>query len=258
MKLSGKVAIVTGGGTGIGRGIALKFAQAGADVVVASRRLPVIEKAAEEVRALGRRSLAVQTDVSKKTDVDNLIQKAMDEFGVIDIFVNNAAGGGPGHRAPIVEMTEEFWDIGIDITLKGVFSCTQAVLPHMMKRRYGKIINIASLSGRGRTHVGDGYYGPAKAGVIQLTKVAAMEAGPYGINVNCIAPGYIVTEKTFTPERRKAAEKYDRDVKKQTVLGRAGKPEDIANLALFLASDEASFITGQLICCDGGRTDISS
>jgi len=257
MKLSGKVAIVTGGGTGIGRGIALKFAQAGADVVVASRRLPVIEKAAEEIKALGRRSLAVQTDVSKKTDVDNLVQRVMDEFGAIDILVNNAAGG-TGHRAPIVEMTEEDWDVGIDITLKGVFSCTQAVLPHMMKRRYGKIINIVSLSGRGRTHIGDGYYGPAKAGVIQLTKVAAMEAGPYGINVNCIAPGYIVTEKTFTPERKKGAEKYDRDVKKQTVLGRAGKPEDIANLALFLASDEASFITGQLICCDGGRTDISS
>ena len=257
MKLSGKVAIVTGGGTGIGRGIALKFAKAGVDVVVASRRLPLLEKVAEEVRALGRRSLAVQTDVSKKTDVDNLVQKAMDEFGVIDILVNNAAGG-TGHRAPIVEMTEEDWDVGIDITLKGVFSCTQAVLRHMMKRRYGKIINIASLSGRGRTHIGDGYYGPAKAGVIQLTKVAAMEAGPYGIYVNCIAPGYIVTEKTFTPERKKGAEKYDRDVKKQTVLGRAGKPEDIANLALFLASDEASFITGQLICCDGGRTDISS
>jgi len=155
-------------------------------------------------------------------------------------------------------MTEEDWDVGIDITLKGVFNCTQAVLSHMMKQRYGKIINIASLAGIGRTNIGDGYYGPAKAGVIQLTKVTAMEAGPYGINVNCIAPGQIPTEEKLAVRSKEEEEKSIERAKRVSVLGRRGSAEDIANLALFLASDEASFITGQLICCDGGRTDISS
>ena len=259
MKLNGKVAIVTGSGGkgGIGEAIVKKFASEGAAVVVNALHIEHAQQVADEIKNQGGRAIAIKADVANRAEVQNLVDSTLEKFKAIHILVNNASGG-TGHRAPIVEMTEEDWDRGIDVTLKGVFNCIQAVLPHMMKQRYGKIISTASLAGRGRTRVGDGVYGPAKAGLIQLTKVAAMEAGPYGINVNAMTPGFVLTGKMLTPQRREHIEKYTEHIKKLTVLGRVGKPEDMANLALFLVSDEADFITGQLICCDGGRTDISS
>ncbi len=250
--LKDRVAVVTGGGTGIGRSIALEFAKAGADVVVASRRLAVIEKVAQEIRALGRRSLAVQTDVSQKADVDNLVERVMNEFGAIDILVNNA---GIQLKAPFLEVPQEDWDITLDINVKGVFNGIQAAASHMMQQRYGKIINISSIFGTGVVMGSMAAYSTAKAGVIQLTKIAARELGPYGINVNAIAPGLIVIPSIYDGRSKEEAEQHIREAEKRAVLGRTGTPEDVANVALFLASDDSSFITGQVICVDGGRMD---
>ena len=245
--LEGRVAIVTGGSAGIGRRIALEFAKAGADVVVASRRLAVLEEVAQEIRALGRRSLAVQTDVTKKADVDNLVQKVMDEFGVIDILVNNAGiFAGPS----FLELDEDEWDRVIDTNLKSCYLCCQAVGKRMVERKKGCIINVSS--NVGVTTCG-GYSGPypvAKAGEIMLTKGLAWELGKYNIRVNAIAPGNIRTEMTRSwwsdPE-------FVERMKVDRPLGRFGEPEEIASVALFLASDAASYITGETIVADAGK-----
>ncbi len=252
-KLDQRVAIVTGGGTGIGRSIALALAKEGADVVVCSRKMANLEKVAEEVKALGRRSLAIAADVSVKKQVQNMVKQTVDEFGRIDILVNNA---GILRIATILETTEQDWGEVIDINLKGVFLCTQAVAKQMMAQKYGKIINISSICGRGGA-LGDGpSYCVSKAGVIQLTQNAAFELGPYGINVNCIAPGLILTPMARSTQ--KTAEEFEQfleERKKAAVLDRLGNPEDIARVALFLASEAASFISGQTIPVDGGRTN---
>ncbi len=253
MKLTGKVAIVTGSGQGIGKAIATKFASEGAAVVVCARSIDKVHQVVDEIKNQGGTALALRTDVANRADVHNLVKSTLENFKAIHILVNNAAIRRP---APLVEMTEEDWDVVLDVDLKGVFNCTQAVLGHMMQQRYGKIINISSILGLGVPRVGVGNYGAAKAGVIQLTKVTAMEAGSYGINVNAIAPGLVITEGTYT--RRSSKEEAERQIKEskeRAVLGRSGRPEDIANLALFLASDDSNFITGQVICCDGGRQD---
>jgi len=249
-KLDHRVAIITGGGTGIGRSIALEFAKEGADVVVGSRNLANLEKVTEEIKALGRRSLAVVTDVSIPEQVDNLVKQTIDKFSRVDILVNNA---GTIFKATLLEMTEQVWDDVLDTNLKGVFLCTQAVARQMMKQKYGKIINIASIAGRGVSYPGMSSYCASKAGVIELTKCYARELGPYGINVNAIAPGMIVTDIL----RREAenVEQFIEDRKKLAVLGRIGTTQDVANLALFLASKDSSFISGQAIPIDGGRTD---
>ena len=252
-KLDRRVAIVTGGGTGIGRSIALEFAKEGADVVVCSRKKANLEKVAEEIKALGRRSLAVATDVSVKKQVQNMVKQTVDEFGRVDILVNNAA---TLHTTMLLDTSEEVWDEVIDINLKGVFLCTQAVARQMMEQKYGKIINISSICGRGGA-LGDGpSHCASKAGVIQLTQCAAFELGSYGINVNCIAPGLILTPMARSTQ--KTAEEFERfleERRKAAVLDRVGNPEDIANVALFLASEAASFISGQTIPVDGGRTN---
>jgi 3-oxoacyl-[acyl-carrier protein] reductase len=152
-------------------------------------------------------------------------------------------------------MPEEKWDEVLEVDLKGVFLCTQAVLPIMMKQRYGKIINISSISGDGNFDPGMSAYAAAKGGVIQLTKVTAKEAGPYNINVNSIAPGSVLTDLTYSGRTKEYVEKHIENRKKAAALGRMGTREEIAKLALFLASDDSSFITGQLIRCDGGRLD---
>lgn len=251
-KLEQRVAIVTGGSTGIGRNIALEFAKAGADIVVASRNLANLEKVADEVRALGRRSLAVVTNVCVAEQVRNMAKRTAEEFGRIDILVNNA---GIIRRAKLLEMTEELWDDVLDTNLKSVFLCTQAVAKYMIEQRYGKIINLASIAGRGYNYPGLAIYSTAKASVIELTKCYAKELGPYGINVNAMAPGLIQTGiyvRGRTPEQ---VREFEEEMKKAAVLGRLGTTQDIADLALFLASDASSFISGQTIPVDGGRTD---
>ena len=256
MKLTGKVAIVTGSTRGIGKAIAMSFASEGAAVVVTARHIEQGHQVVDEIKNQGGTAIAFKADVTNRADVHNLVKSTLENFKAIHILVNNA---GITRHASLLEMTEEDWDAVLDVDLKGVFNCTQAVLGHMMEQRYGKIINISSGAGVGVTYVGMANYGAAKAGVIQLTKVTAMEAGPYGINVNCIAPGLIPTEIHYTHTRavltKEEVEKFIEKGDERAMLGRVGRPEDIANLALFLASDDSSFITGQVICCDGGRHD---
>ena len=246
--LGGKVAIITGGGTGIGRSTALLFAEAGADVVVGGRTLVVLEKVAEEVRTLGKRSLAMPVDITKKADIDSLVQKVMGEFGAIDILVNNA---GQFLGEQLIDTPEKHWDQIMDIDLKGHYLCSQTVAKIMMKQKSGKIINVASDLGIRVSQTG-GAYCIAKAGVFMLTKVLAKELAPYNIRVNTILPGLIRTpmsEGTWTnPERLKWWENA-------TLLGRIGEPDEIANAALFLASDASSYITGHTIFVEGGLLD---
>jgi len=247
LPLEGKVAIVTGGGTGIGRSIALEFARAGADVVVGSRKLANLEKVATEIKALGRRSLAVPADITKKADVDNLVQKVLDEFGKIDILVNDA---GVNTGASFLEHSEEEWDAILDTNLKGYFLCSQAVGKIMVEQGKGNIISIASNLGV-RPLQASVAYCVSKAGVIMLTKVMARDFARYNIRVNAIAPGAIKTDllqfRANDPESLKQlAALYP--------LGRIGEPEEVASVALFLASDASSFITGDTIILDGGRT----
>ncbi len=249
MKLIGKVAIVTGSGRGIGKAIAKKFASEGASVVVNALHIEGASRVVGEIKNQGGIAIAIKADVANRADIHNLIKSTLENFKTIHILVNNA---GIIRRVPLLEITEEDWDVVLDVDLKGVFNCTQAVLGHMMEQRYGKIINISSMSGVGFPGEGMANYAAAKAGIIQLTKATASEAGSYGINVNCIAPGLIVTEMTYFQRTKEEAERYIEGAKKRAALGCVGGPEDIANLALFLASDDSNFITGQVICCDGG------
>ena len=246
LSLEGKVAIVIGGGTGIGRGIALEFAKAGADVVVASRRLSVLEKVAEEVTTLGRRSLAVQTDISRKTDVDNLVQRVMGEFGSIDILVNDAV---IFNMTPVIEISEDDWDRTFNVNLKGYYLCCQAVGKGMVERRKGSIINVASTAGFRVGLTNSSIYSIAKAGVIMLSRGLAWELGSYNVRVNAIAPGPVRVEWNQSwwsdPERLKQEEA-------RMPLGRMGEPSDIGSVAVFLASDASSYMTGSTIVVDGG------
>jgi NAD(P)-dependent dehydrogenase (short-subunit alcohol dehydrogenase family) len=246
LSLEGQVAIVTGGGTGIGRGIALEFAKAGADVVVASRRLSVLEEVAEEVTALGRRSLAIQTDISRKTDVDNLVRRVMGEFGGIDILVNNAV---LFTGTPVIEISEDDWDKTFDVNLKGYYLCSQAVGRGMVERKKGNIINVASTAGFRVGPTNSTIYSIAKAGVIMLSRGLARELASYNVRVNTIAPGPVRVERSqnlwSNPERLKQEEA-------RMPLGRMGEPSDIGSVAVFLASEASSYMTGSTIVVDGG------
>jgi len=252
-KLDNKVAIITGGGTGIGRTISLTFANEGAKVVVSSRNIANLAEVVKEIKLLRQQSLAIATDVGVKQQVENMVEQTMHEFGRIDILVNNA---GILRATGIMDTSEEVWDEVMDINLKGVFLCTQAVAKYMIKQQDGRIINISSISGRGGGLDDGPSYCTSKAGVIQLTQNAAFELGPYGINVNCIAPGLIITPMVYGGGRtREEVQAYLEGRKSAAVLGRLGEPEDIAKVALFLASEDSSFICGQTIPVDGGRTN---
>ncbi len=255
MRLDEKVAIVTGSGSGLGKAAVLLMAREGASVVVNGRNVAAIDKVVTEITRAGGTAIGVKADVSKRSDVRDLMKTTVEKFGQIDILVNNA---GIVRRRPFLELTDEDWDGVLAVNLKGMYNCIQAVAEHMMQKRYGKIINISSVAALGITpHSGSASanYAASKAGVIQLTKSAARELGPYGVNVNCIAPGTVFTPMMLATRPKEVVDKYIEFVKQHTVLNRLGQPEEIANLVLFLASDESSYIAGQLICCDGGRTD---
>jgi 3-oxoacyl-[acyl-carrier protein] reductase len=245
MKLKGKVAIVTGSGRGIGREIALLLAKEGANVVVTSRTQEEIEKVVKEIKALKVKALGVKIDVSNFKEVNQLVEKTIKQFGRIDILVNNA---GIADLVFFNQMTEEQWDKMMSIDLKGVFNCTRAVINQMIKQKYGKIVNISSVAGTALGFIGSTHYSAAKAGIIGFTQSLAMEVASYGINVNSIAPGIIETNMTINALGKKGLEEFA----KQIPMGRTGKPEDIANLLVFLVSDDASYITGQVITVDGG------
>jgi len=243
MRLANKVAIVTGGSRGIGLAIARRFASEGAAVVVGDLDLEAARLAAAELEKLGVGAEAVKCDVAQIEDAELLASHALNRFGRIDILVNNA---GITRDRLLLRMSESDWDVVIAVNLKGAFNCTKAVAKTMLRQRSGRIINIASVVGL-IGNAGQANYAASKAGVIGLTKSLAREMAGRNITVNAIAPGFIETKMTEDlPESVRQA------FMSRIPLGRAGTPEDVANAALFLASDESSYITGQVICVDGG------
>lgn len=242
--LKGKCAIVTGAAKGIGKAIALKLASLGANIVLNYRSSE--EKAIEtenEIKALGVEVLRVKGDISNISDVENLINTAKEKFGKIDIMVNNA---GITKDTLILRMKEEDFDSVININLKGVFNCLKTITPVMVKQREGKIINLSSVVGLSG-NAGQVNYAASKAGVIGMTKSLAKEVGARGITVNAVAPGFIETDMTEV-----LGDKFKEEAKKAIPLKRLGKPEDVANVVAFLASEDANYITGQVIQVDGG------
>jgi len=247
MKLKGKIAIVTGASQGIGRGISLGLAEAGADVVVnCDRNIEGAETVAHEIRALGRRAIVAQADVSKSDDVNRMVQQTLRAFGTIDILVNNA---GIFISSPIEDLKEEDWDRVMGVNLKGVFLCCQAVGRHMIEGESGgSIINVASISGL-MPEVSGGAYTPSKAGVLALTRLLAIEWAKYGIRANALSPGPIMTplqRAAFPSEKLLAARN------RAVPMNRHGTPEEMAKVVVFLASDDSSYITGADITADGG------
>jgi NAD(P)-dependent dehydrogenase (short-subunit alcohol dehydrogenase family) len=255
--LAGRVAVVTGGATGIGRAIAVKFAEQGSDVIIADINLSDAEVTAREVRRAGRSGLAIRCDVSKAQEVRHVVAKAMEHYGKIDILVNNA-GKGPGAVSPdrlgVAHISEEEWDGLVAINLKGAFLFSREVVPHMKQRRYGKIINISSI-GWILPPMPSAHYNAAKAGIVGLTLDMASELASWNINVNAILPGPTRTEfytemvKGYTEDER---EGFFERLGRVTPLGRMGRPEDVAYAAVFLASDWADYITGACIPVSGG------
>jgi 3-oxoacyl-[acyl-carrier protein] reductase len=246
LKLEGKVAIVTGAGRegkGIGRSIALVLAAEGADIVIADYVPEAAEAVAQEVRSLGRKAIAVRANVADPKDAENIVHRAVDEFGKVDILINNA---GITRDALIPRMSEEDWDLVIDTNLKGTFNCTKAVTRPMLKQRSGKIVNVSSVMGI-IGNVGQANYSASKAGIIALTKTAARELGSRGIDVNAVAPGFIHTAMTD-----ELPESVRENIEGRIPLNRLGTPEDVAKLVLFLCTDDSDYITGQVINVDGG------
>jgi NAD(P)-dependent dehydrogenase (short-subunit alcohol dehydrogenase family) len=245
--LPGRVAVVTGGRRGIGKAIALALAEAGAGIALCDRIIDdgELEAVAEKVKRVGRRSLAVKADITNRADVDSLVQKVVDEFGAIDILVNNAA---TNIRAPLLELGEEGWDRVIDTDLKGYYLCSQAVGRIMVERKRGNIINIASTAAL-KAAPEMGAYCIAKAGVVMLTRVLALELAQYNIRVNAIAPFMVKTKFSqplwSEPETLK-------QIESEIPLGRLAETNDITGSVLFLASDASSYITGQTVIVDGG------
>jgi dehydrogenase/reductase SDR family protein 4 len=246
ISLEGKVALVTGGSRGIGRASAMAFADAGADVVVASRKLPDLEVVAGEIKAKGRKGLAVASHIAKIEESKNLVEEVMAEFGRIDILLNNA-GTNP-YFGPLMNAEEWAWDKTMDVNLKGQFFLSQLVARVMKEQGRGCIINTASVAGLRAGELS--IYGVTKAALIMLTQCMAKEWGQYGIRVNAIAPGIIKTrlseELWKDPEVRRAAEQG-------CAMVRLGEPEEVASVVLFLASDASSYVTGETIVIDGGE-----
>jgi len=245
-RVDGKVALITGGSRGIGKAIALALAEAGADVALASRKLPELEATAEEIHKMGRKAVPVQANVRHLPEIDNLVKKTMEEFGRIDILVNNA-GTNPVFGS-IFKMDETVWDIIMGLNLKGYFFLSQAVAKIMCDKGGGTIINTASEGGL-RPAIGLGAYSVSKAGVIMLTQVLAQELGQYNIRVNAIAPGVI---KTRLSEALWSDPTRVKETENNTALGRIAEPEEMADAVLFFASEASSYITGQTILLDGG------
>jgi len=243
MNLTEKVAIVTGSGQGIGREIALTLAGRGASVVVSDINPVTAGEVAAEITADNGKSIAITADVTAQEEVASLVDQTTAALGQIDILVNNA---GITRDTLLMRMSGEDWDKVLLTNLKGAFLCTQAVVRHMLKQRWGRIINIASIVGL-IGNAGQANYAAAKAGLIGLTKTTAREVASRGVTANVIAPGFIDTEMT-----RKLSDNARQEFLRQIPLGYAGSPKDVANAAAFLASEEARYITGHVLTVDGG------
>ncbi len=248
LSLEGKRALVTGGRRGIGKTIALAFAEAGADVAVCDLVMDdsQLVGVAEEIQRMGRRSLVIQADTSQKRDVENMIQEVFQEFGTIDILVNNAGMSAPG---PLFDLSEDEWDRVINVNLKGYYLCAQAAGRKMVEREKGNIICIVSQYAF-KAALGMGVYCISKAGVVMLTRVLARELGSYGIRVNGIAPGLVKTDMSRidweNPDIRAQREAA-------TPLGRLAETRDLVGAALFLASDASAYVSGHTLFVDGGE-----
>jgi 3-oxoacyl-[acyl-carrier protein] reductase len=248
MGLANRVAIVTGSARGIGQAIALKLAEVGANVVVNDiGEAKPLESVAAEIRAMNRQSLAVLADVSSAADASRLVETAVSTYGKVDILVNNA---GITRDQLMLRMSEEDWDTVLNVDLKSAFLCTRAVLRHMIKQRWGRIISIASITGE-IGNVGQANYASAKAGIIGLTRTIAKEVASRGITANAIAPGAIDTKM-----RQQLDENQRQEFLKRIPLGYFGSPRDIAEAVAFLASEEARYITGQVLNVDGGMAGV--
>jgi NAD(P)-dependent dehydrogenase (short-subunit alcohol dehydrogenase family) len=254
-----KIAIVTGAGSGIGKAIAERLIRDGAHVVIADIRQENIDATLRDFNADGIKASGHRVDVSKRDDIRRMVAEVHDAFGRIDILVNNA---GITRYTPFLESDDADWDPVLNIDLKAVFFCAQAVASIMVAQRSGKIVNISSSLGTGTTphHTagspgGSAAYASAKAGVIQLTKTLARELGPSGINVNCVAPGFFLTPLTGATRTPEQVEDHIRVRTEMAVLKRPGQVKDLAGVVSFLCSEDSSFVTGHTITVDGGRTD---
>jgi NAD(P)-dependent dehydrogenase (short-subunit alcohol dehydrogenase family) len=244
MRLEDKVAIVTGAGRGIGLGIALAFAREGARVALCDIDDSLLHSALVEINALEGQGLAFRMDVTNKEQIHGVVRDVLDQWGAIDILVNNA---GIYEVLPVEEITEQQWDRMLAVNLKGAFLCCQAVIPHMKRQGGGRIVSIASSAGKTGGTLAGAHYSVSKAGIICLAKQLARELGSCGITVNAVAPGRI-----DTPMIHIASDEENEAFRLRTPMGRLGTPEDVANAVVFLASEEASFITGEILDVNGG------
>jgi 3-oxoacyl-[acyl-carrier protein] reductase len=244
MKLMNRVAIVTGGARGIGKAIALVFVREGAKLALIDVDQGILDTAKNEIKKDRQEVIAIPCDITKGVEVKAMVNQVQKAFGRVDILVNNA---GIIRRGTIETVTEDDWDRVIEVNLKGTFNCCKAVVDPMKSQKYGKIVNISSIAGKMGDITSAPGYGPSKAGVDALTKTLARQLAPYGINVNAVSPHAIETEMSaqWSEERR-------REIISSIPLGRLGKPEDVAEATVFLASDEASFITGEILDVNGG------
>ncbi|MFC1646070.1 3-oxoacyl-[acyl-carrier-protein] reductase [Candidatus Omnitrophota bacterium] len=243
MKLKDRVSLITGAARGIGREIALAFAREGSDIVVCDVDLEAAKNTQKEIENLGRQALSFKVDVTNLGQIEEMLNLILDKFSKIDILVNNA---GITKDNLVLRMSEDDWDRVLSVNLKGAFNCIKVVSRQMLKKRYGKIVNVASIIGM-IGNAGQANYAASKGGLIALTKSLAKELASRNINVNAVAPGFIET-----PMTAKLPEDYKKQMLSNIPMGKFGKPEDVAKVCLFLASPESDYMTGQVIVVDGG------
>ncbi|MFC1478221.1 3-oxoacyl-[acyl-carrier-protein] reductase [Candidatus Margulisiibacteriota bacterium] len=243
MLLKDKVAVITGSARGIGKAIAVAMAKQGADIVVSDINTEMAEATAKEIAQLGVKTTALGLNVANTADTEKFFEQVVEKMGRVDILVNNA---GITRDTLLMRMKEEDWDAVLAVNLKGVFNCTKAAMKTMLKQRSGKIVNIASVVGV-IGNAGQANYSASKGGVIALTKTTAREVSSRGINVNAIAPGFIASDMTD-----KLSDNVKTEIRKNIPFGDMGTPDDVADAAVFFASDMAKYVTGQVLCVDGG------
>ncbi|MDA4131041.1 MAG: 3-oxoacyl-ACP reductase FabG [Thaumarchaeota archaeon] len=254
-QLENKVALVTGASRGIGRSIALELATQGADVVVNyNKNREMAEAVVQKIASMGRKALAQSANVTNKLGVENMVQETISKLGLIDILVNNA---GIIHFSDLLGDEALFQEM-FNVNVMGILYCTKAVAEQMKSKKSGKVINISSVAGIGISETGSGGYAVTKAAVIMLTKRLGVELGPFGINVNCVAPGYIKTDMAGAGKTPEEEEQQEKRVAGITMMRRVAKPEEVAKVVAFLASSDSNFISGQTITVDGGRMNFLS